>query len=175
MKHAVLFPVFAVAMFAATATASEPARHAFTIQTRCNEMQTKVLAGDFEGAQKFLYPRLVGMVGGPDKMTSYLKQGAAMMHEMGATLTCSAPTQFSQVGSRSFALLPVLLSAHVVDKARGNRHFKQSSSMLAISENNGASWFFMAVTDQGVPDVLIPGGIGKFSIPPKDGGAFFPE
>lgn len=167
--------MLAVAMLSTTATASEATRNAFTIQARCNEMHAKILAGDYEAAQKFIFPRLVGFAGGPEKMASYLKEGAAFVHKMGATMTCSAPTQFSQVGSRSFALLPVLISSHVIDPVRGNRHFKQMSSTLAISENNGRSWFFMTVTDQGVPDALIPGGIGKMSIPPKDGGAFFPE
>lgn len=173
MKHAGVLPIFVVAVLSVTTTtASAAPPHAATIQAHCNEMQSKVLSGDVEGALTYVFPRLVKLIGGPEKMTSYLREGAATVHKMGATLTCSAPTQYSQAGSRSFALLLVLLSSEVVDAARAKNHFKQSSSMLAISEDHGATWLFMAITDQGVPDLLIPGGIGKLHIPPKDPGAW---
>jgi hypothetical protein len=145
------------------------------IQASCNEMQAKIIAGDPDAGLKFVFPKLVQLVGGPEKMAALLRKGAEQVQQLGAKMTCSPPTQVSQVGTRILALVPVLTTAAVVDKERGKGVFKQWSSALAISENQGSSWYFLTVTDKGVPAELLSGGIGNISIPPKDRGTFVPD
>lgn len=163
-----------VALFAPAAAMAEVSQQALTVQARCNEMQAKIVAEDVDGAMEFIFPRLVELIGA-DKMAFSLLRGAAAVKTLNATVTCAVPTQFSKVGGRLFALVPMLTTARIVHDTQGKGQLKQWSSTLAISENMGQTWTFLHVGEAGVPEALVAGGIGNIVIPPKDKGIFTPD
>ena len=69
---------------------------------------------------QYVLPRLVELVGGPEQAMNMLKKnvtdkGAAT----GMKIICLAPTQFSQVGVNSFALIPTMTVTVALRMAAG--------------------------------------------------------
>jgi hypothetical protein len=158
----------------ATATACAQASvQSSAIQARCNEMSSKLLSGDLQDGVQYVLPRLVELVGGPEKAMSMLKESVTDRGRgMGMKITCLAPTQFAQVGASTFALIPTItVTSGVKDGHRGQLFLEGSS--LGVSTDEGVTWHFLDLHgDEPVPEALIPGGIGSIKPPPKRAGIF---
>lgn len=147
-----------------------------TIQSLCNEMSSKILSGELKSGVQYVLPRLVELVGGPEQAMAMLKRsitdkGAAM----GMKIICLAPTQFSQVGVNSFALIPTrTVTSGVKDGRRGQLTIEGST--LGVSIDHGVTWNFLDLRgDEPIPESLIPGGIGSIKPPPKQPAIFKAE
>ncbi len=167
---------FFVLAFALATPLTRANGHSQTVQSRCNEMSSKILLGELRSGVKYVLPRLVELVGGPEQAMNMLKKnvtdkGAAM----GMKIICLAPTQFSQVGVNSFALIPTMT---VTSGVKGGRRGQLTieGSTLGVSIDHGVTWHFLDLHgDEAIPETLIPGGIGSIKPPPKPPGIFKAE
>jgi hypothetical protein len=139
-------------------------------------MSSKILSGELKSGVQYVLPRLVELVGGPEQAMAMLKKnvtdkGAAM----GMKIICLEPTQFSEVGGNSFALIPTMTVTNgVKDGRRGQLTIEGST--LGVSKDHGMTWQFLDLHgDEPIPATLIPGGIGTIKPPPKQQGIFKAE
>ena len=160
------------ALIAPTACA-QAQNQGVTIQTLWNKMSVKILTGDVQSGVQYVLPRLVELIGGPDKAMAMMKKNVTDRgKEMGMKITCLEPTQFAQVGTRSFALIPTInVTTGVKDGRKGELRLEGSS--LAVSADMGVTWHFLDLHgDEPIPEELIPGGIGSIKPPAKKSGVF---
>jgi hypothetical protein len=159
--------------FNPTITFAHAAKQGSEIQARCNEMNEKILSGDLEGGLRYVLPRLVELVGGPEKATAMLRKSVTERgRTLGMKISCLAPTQFSKVGIRSFALIPTMNVTSGIANDRKGRFYLEGST-LGVSVDEGVTWHFLDLHgDEPVPEMLIPGGIGSIKPPPKKPGVF---
>ena len=130
---------------------------------RCSEAQLKM---DFEGLLPYVPKKLLEMMGGREVLKTKLAQGNAVLKSRGVTIDSAVignpelPQKYEGV---YVALVPMTTN---LTTPQGK--VIATSSMVAISEDNAASWSFVdtSTVNEEKLGVLYPALKGKVKFPP---------
>jgi hypothetical protein len=96
---------------------------------------------DFARMVDLTYPKVIETAGGRDKMIAALAKGIKEMETEGVSVlssTAGAPTQIVHASKWIYAVVPTTLKVKAKDGI-----FQTESSMIGISEDQGANWTFI--------------------------------
>lgn len=111
------------------------------LRKQATEMSASFISGDYKTFLKFTYPKAVEMMGGEEKMISYLKKGIERMKNDGyafKSVTIGLTTQKVKAGKE----IHTLVSQRIIMTVPGGT-LTANSYLLAISKNGGLSWYFV--------------------------------
>ena len=122
---------------------------------------------DFKTVVKFTYPPVVKSLGGPDKMIEVLNKSLAEMKNQGASIIggdIGRPGKILHAGTKLYSVVP----EKVIIESNGTRLYA-NSSLLAISLNNGDTWYFIDAGNMSDIQVkqAFPEIYGKLTIPKR--------
>lgn len=126
-----------------------------------------LLDGDYETFLKYTYPKVIEMVGGPDKLIALLRQGKIEMGQQGISfesVTIGEPSETVKAGDEIHCLVPQTIFLKVP-----NGKIKSESYLLAVSKDNGNNWFFIDTANLSNDNVksVLPNYNSKLKIPRK--------
>jgi hypothetical protein len=106
------------------------------------ELTAKALLNDdYETVIRFTYPKVIELVGGRDKMISLIKKGKIEMGQQGISfdkVTIGNPSKTVIAGDEIHCLVPQTVYMKV---PKGK--MKSETHLIAVSQDNGANWFFI--------------------------------
>ncbi|MEO6631779.1 MAG: hypothetical protein ABIN13_08665 [Mucilaginibacter sp.] len=114
-------------------------------------MANATVKGDYLTLIKYVYPKIIAKRGGVDSMTRLTKVTFEKIKKEGVTLSgakMGRPGEIKLFGSKQFCIIPQQIFVKMNDKT-----ISATSSNLAISEDNGQHWYFIALQDKGNPEV----------------------
>ena len=126
------------------------------------------LDGDYKKFVTFVYPKLVGMAGGPDAMIDRISRGMRDTEARGFKIisyTTGEPEPSTKIGQALYAILPTKMrmqSPHGV--------IASESFMIGISGDGGENWTFLGgagATDEAQLRAVLPEVVGKLKLPEK--------
>ncbi|MES2378074.1 MAG: hypothetical protein V4553_15910 [Bacteroidota bacterium] len=161
MKHLKIILVFL------TLSINVNAQYAMKIKHDAEEIAKAVVSNDFKTVVKYTHPIVIRMVGGPDKMIALMNKGLETMKAQGAAITGSEIGEPGKILNTKTALYSVV--PQKVTMTSNGTKFYSTSSLLAISSNNGASWYFVDagnITDAQIKQIF-PEIYGKLTIPKR--------
>jgi hypothetical protein len=126
---------------AAAISLSAPARRQLAADAK--QLGSAVLRNDVEGQLKRMHPALVQGLGGPEKAAEILRRQPEEMKKEGGSILSVAASEPAMCARVSKQLQCVLPQKMVI--AADARRFQVKSEMLAISNDEGKSWFFASV------------------------------
>lgn len=146
-----------------------------TIKEQAEETGQSLLRGDYETLLKFTYPRVIEMVGGKDRMISLIKKGKVEMEQEGVsfeTVTIGEPSETVKAGEELHCLVPQTIVMKVP-----NGKLKTESYLLAISKDNGNSWFFIETVNLTMDNVktVLPNYNSELTLPTKKAPKFIAD
>ena len=136
MKHL----LFSFLLIASPAIASAAGLTA-TIKQEAQSCADALLTSDYAAVVKYTHPRIVSLMGGKDAVITILQRGATQMEAQGIQFekaTMDTPTEPQKFGTWLTSIIP----QHIVMKVPGG-HLHQDSTLLGISEDEGATWVFL--------------------------------
>jgi hypothetical protein len=143
------------------------AQHAEKIKKDAEIMCKATLNGDFNTLAGFTHPIVLKAMGGKDKMIGVLTNGFRQMKTEGMSFYeagVGEPGEIINIGTELYSVVP----QKVVMQAKGFK-IHSTSSLLAISSNKGANWYFLdagGMTDAQFKQ-FFPNAYGKIQIPKR--------
>jgi len=147
-----------------------------TIKQEAEKCAKAIVSEDYETVVTYTHKRVVTGMGGKESMIAKMKQGAVQMRRggydfVGAKIGTPAKPQ------KTGAWLTSLVPQEITMKVPGGR-LLQESKLLAISENDGASWVFLdlggGVTATQLAQIF-PELSGQIQFPEKKKPVFYPD
>ena len=139
-----------------------------TIRDEATKMSNALLGNDHETYVAYIFPAVVEMMGGKDKMTQVLQEGNLRMKMQGGSfesVEVGLPGPVSEVHGKLYALVPQIIKMRV---SQGT--LVTEGHLMAISEDQGHRWYFTdtapLVDDQKLA-MIFPELVGKIKIPPR--------
>lgn len=133
------------------------------LKIQAEEVGEATINQNFEKLVDFTYPKVVEKFGGKDKMIAFLKTDSAQMKAGGfeiEAIVIGEVKQIAKVENQIFAVVPMTMKVKAPNgKALGE------SSMVGISNDNGASWKFINAINQDKFKGLFPKASEKIQIP----------
>ncbi|HYH86046.1 MAG TPA: hypothetical protein VEX60_11380 [Pyrinomonadaceae bacterium] len=111
-----------------------------TLATQAQKYADAIFNRDYESAVKLLYPLFVQAAGGHQKVLEALKGGMEKSDAQGVTLnkiSMGTPSVIVKEGLEDVAIIPTEM-----EMSAGGKKGKAFSYMVAVSQNNGKSWYF---------------------------------
>ena len=141
------------------------AQHEEKIKSDAEIMVKATLNNDFKTLAQYTHPTLIRMMGGTDAMIALLNKSMAEMKSKGASIVdgiIGQPGKIIEIGKNLYSVVP----QKVIMQSNGTKFFT-NSSLLAISENKGESWYFLNVGSDNDENIklLLPEISGKIDIP----------
>jgi len=111
------------------------------VKEQANIMARAVLKGDYKTLVDHMYPRLVTMMGGKEKMLAQANAGMAQLKAQGIVFEnakAGSPGKFYKAGKEIHCLVPETLTVKLP-----NGRITTQSYLLAVSGDGGKSWSFL--------------------------------
>lgn len=161
MKQALLFSLL---LYTTTALAQNP--YAAVIRQQATELAEALPRGQYGKVPLYTHPKIVGLMGGADKMVARMKEQTTTMKQQGirfVSATIGQPGPLVTVGRELQCVVP----QNVVLQMPQQR-IAQRSSLIAFSEDGGKKWVFID-TQPGMDRVqlVIPTISSKLVIPAR--------
>lgn len=134
-----------------------------------------LMQSDYETLLNHTYPVIIDMIGGREEMISVIENGRAEMEQQGISfesVTIGDPTETVEAGEEIHCLISQTLFLKV-PKGR----MKSESYLLAISQDNGAHWFFIDTVNLTMENIkdIIPNYNLSLVLPPRKQPLFIPD
>jgi hypothetical protein len=116
-------------------------KHSDKILTAGNGLAKAMISGNFGKIAYYTYPKIVEYMGGEDRMTAAIEDGMKQMERQGikfSSVTIGEPQEIFQAGDELHCLVP-----QVIVMINGSGRVTNNSYLLAISNTNGESWYFI--------------------------------
>jgi hypothetical protein len=137
------------------------------IRLNAEAIAKAIVDHDLKTVVQYTHPMVVNLVGGPDKMIDLMTKEFETMKAQGVTFVAGEIGKPGQIFITKTALYSVV-PQKVIMAANGTK-FYSDSFLLAISLNNGDSWYFVDgsnLTDAQIKQVF-PEIYSKIVIPKK--------
>ena len=132
------------------------------------ELTAKALMhDDYETLLKFTYPKVMEMVGGPERMISLIRNGKVEMKKRGIgfeSVTIGEPSKVVIGGKEMLCLIPQTIFMKAPDGK-----IRKDSYLLGVSQDNGNHWFFIDTVNLTMENVrlVVPDYNSDLKIPAK--------
>jgi hypothetical protein len=138
------------------------------IRHQADLMGKAMLTEDFKTLTDFTFPKLVEILGGPDRMIERLKAGMEQMKKSGyafKSYDVQVPKQIVDSGSDIIAIVPQII---VMTVPTGT--LTQKGYLIAVSSDQGGHWTFLdsAAVDDEKLKVLLPKFPPELKLPPRE-------
>jgi type II secretion system protein G len=125
-----------------TPPSADEADHQETVKKQAQAMIDAYLAEDYEKLVDLTYPKLVEMLGGREKMITWLKSFAEQAESKGVKLhsmKLTGPAKIAQTSQEIVAVVPTVMELEAKIPGR----FKQPSFLIGVSSDDGKTWTFL--------------------------------
>jgi hypothetical protein len=142
-----IFLLIASLIFIGTAAAQQNPN----MKAAADSMATATVKGDYYTLVKYIYPKFTAKTGGKDSLFKRIKSAFENLKNQGITLKDAKighPGEVKLIGNKQFCVLSQQIFLDMNGKV-----FTSTSSVLGISENKGRQWYFIALQDNGNPEV----------------------
>ena len=132
----ILFPLLMLIALSSSAQGEKE-----IIYAEAKKLADAILAGDFETVVDYTHPNLLEKMGGRQAMLQTLEVGLLQMEQNGLgfdQVEIGQPKKIYRTGEELFALVPQTLDMKAPDG-----RIRTKSHLLAISPDNGATWYFL--------------------------------
>jgi hypothetical protein len=130
---------------------------------------------DYRRVAGFTYGKLVTLLGGRDKTVELIEKEMKQLETAGMTVvsvTVGEPQEIKKIGNELLSIVPTKIKM----KYRTTM-LEAESFLIAVSEDNGASWKLVdgaIAQDKAVLRKLFPYAATKLDLPPKKDPVFLP-
>lgn len=134
-----------------------------TIKTQAEVVGENIKSGDFDKLVEYIHPKVFEMAGGRDVL---IQQGREAFEEAKAdgyqilSYKIGEPKSAVAVEKELFVVVPVVLE---VKDPQGN--YRNDTSLIAVSNDNGASWKFLSDMNPDRFKAIFPAAATKLVIP----------
>jgi hypothetical protein len=131
----------AVIAFAVCAQLASADPQTERIRKLAAENSAALTSGNYARLVDLTYPKVVGIIGGRDKMIETLRRGNEDMKAHGGAILgaeVSEPKEVVTAGDKQFAIVPMTVRVRVLEGT-----FRSKSFLIAISEDRGKTWTFI--------------------------------
>lgn len=148
--------------------------HSKAVLLQADEMQKAVITKDYKTVLKYTHPKIVQLMGGPEKGVETLQVQFSAMEKQGVVINdCKfgEPSDLYVVGKELQCTIPQSLEMTIpAGKLVAN------STLIGFSENDGKTWVFLDPS-QGLDKIrtVLPNISKKIEIPPSEKPQFFPK
>ncbi len=161
MKHHLLF--FLV-LYTTASLAQNP--YAGVIRQQATELAEALPKGQYQKVPLYTHPKIVGLMGGADKMVARMKEQTTTMKQQGIRFVSASigqPGPLVTVGRELQCVVPQTVVLQMPEQ-----RIAQRSSLIAFSEDGGKRWVFID-TQPGMEKVrlLLPTISSKLVIPAR--------
>ena len=159
MKHCLLF---CLALGTSFALAQNP--YAAVIRQQATELAEALPRGQYQKVPLYTHPKIVGLMGGADKMVARMKEQTTTMKQQGirfVSVSIGQPGPVETVGRELQCVVP-----QTVVLQMPQQRITQRSALIAFSEDGGKHWVFID-TQPGMEKVrmVIPSISSKLKTP----------
>lgn len=146
--------------------AFDPGAASKTLKDQAAKMGQALLQKDYKTFCHYLYPKLLKMVGGEDKMIQTLRQSMDQVKTQGIDIT---GITYEEAG-KAFKVGEVWQSSitqHSTMKLPENK-LKTTSTLIAFSSDNGRNWTFLDTNNKDIATIrkIVPDLSPSITIPP---------
>ena len=143
------------------------------MQEQANTMGQAFLKGDYQTFAKYTYPALLRAMGGASRMAATLTQTINDMQAKGMSfnsVVVDSPTKIVKSSNE----LQCTLQQHTTVKLPNGRAVA-TSTLIAISEDNGQNWFFVDTSNKDASAMrkALPNLSTAIIIPPQQKPVFY--
>jgi hypothetical protein len=138
-----LFTCFSIGLFLINGNSQEVKTNIdiASLKKQAMDMSASFIKAEYKTFVKFTYPRVVEMMGGEEKMISYLQKGIQQMNNDGCTFK-SIDVEITTKLVRAGKEIHTLVSQSIIMTVP-NGTLTANSYLLAISQNGGRDWYFV--------------------------------
>ncbi|MHA3788906.1 hypothetical protein ACX0HA_11890 [Flavobacterium hauense] len=165
MKSGIIFTIIFFITFSSHAQNDDALTK--TMLEQANDMGEKFVAANYKAFLQYTYPRTIEGMGGEAMALHKIETDMQSVKDEGITIiniTFGAPTKIIKVGNDLQSTLPQIMVMRIP-------HGKVTSTttMLAISNDNGKKWFFLDTVNYNHADMkmLIPNLSDQIIIPER--------
>jgi hypothetical protein len=149
----------------AVSTPSAAAENYPSLATQAQEVNDAVLRKDYNRFIDLIYPKVVELAGGRERMLAAINKELKDMEGEGVTIieaTSGTPTQFLNDSGNIYAVVPTKLKMKAKDGI-----FLQEGAMIGVSSDGGARWSFVDASgkDQSELKTILPNVADKLNLP----------
>lgn len=133
------------------------------LKTQAEEISQTLANGNYERLADLTHPKVLEMTGGREKMISVSREFMDSSKKQGIEIvstTVGEPNESVKIGDDLFATVPFAI---VLKTPKGS--FRQQSTVVGISSDNGANWKFANGINQERFNEMFPAAAGKITIP----------
>ena len=143
------------------------------IKEQAETMSQFLLKKNFKSFTQFTYPKLVEMMGGEQKMIETLEKASTQMEADGTAylnVTIGEPSRVLSFQNEMQCIIPQTLEIKVP-----NGRVLTKSSLIAISIDNGKSWYFVDTSGKDIQTMkkVLPNLSEELIIPVKKKPTFY--
>lgn len=137
------------------------------VKKQANEMGDAFIKGDYKYFVKFTHPTLIQAMGGENKMIATLTKTINQTKSQGVSflsITFDNPTKIVKTKNELQCTIAQHLTAQVPNGKTTN-----SSTLIAVSMDNGKKWYFVDTTNKDISQIkqLLPNLSSEIVIPKK--------
>jgi len=126
------------------------------IVKQANDMANAFIKEDYKSFVKFLHPKFIQAVGGENKMEKIIEKSISQAKNQGISflnITFDNPTKIVKSNKE----LQCTIVQHLTAKTK-NGSVMNSSTLIAISIDNGKKWYFIDTTNKDIKQIrqLLP-------------------
>lgn len=142
----------------------EAKNYSKAIKAQAEEMGQSFKSGDFEKFFGFIHPKVFEMAGGRDVLIKQSREAFEEAKSEGfgvESYTVGEPKSAVAVEKELFVVVPVSF----ITKEPPKETYKNESTLIAVSSDDGASWKFLSDMNQARFKALFPAAATKLVIP----------
>ncbi|MBS1748195.1 MAG: hypothetical protein JST21_18705 [Bacteroidetes bacterium] len=138
-----------------------------SLKQDANKMSAAFLASDYTTFAKYTYPAILQMMGGTNNMSEVLSKTTANMKAQGmsfSNITFGEPSAIVKSGNELQCTIP----QHTEIKLSAGGRIIATSTLIAISTDNGKSWTFIDTSNKDMATLhkALPNLSSAITIPP---------
>jgi len=137
------------------------------LTAQVNKMGHAFINGDYRTFGSYIYPKIVAMIGGPDKLAAQMDQVIAQMKGQGlrfSKISFDAPSGIVTSGHELQCMVP-----QHTEMLQGSDRIVTTSTLIAISADGGKDWTFVDTSNKDMATIrrLLPNLNAGIVIPPQ--------
>ncbi len=126
------------------------------VKLQAESMAQLLLKSDFKSFSKFTHPKVIEMMGGEEKMIETLESGTKAMAAEGTgflSISIGEPSKIISINNELQCTL-----SQTIEMKVPNGKLTAKSTLIAISTNNGKSWYFIDTSGKNIETMqkLLP-------------------
>ena len=174
MKNTTFITIFLIAVLYSYNSYGQN-EYSTTIKLEAETMVESLKEKDFESLMHYTYPRLIELAGGKDILSKRVSESLNQMENDGVMIIdaiIGEPENTFIAGEELHCLVPQEIVMRVP-----NGKLISNSFLLAISKDNGKSWYFLDTNQMTIENIkqLIPTFNNALKLPPKTAPQFIPN